>query len=107
MTDYDPAMLNAIVTCWPQTIQLYCFFHLQQLCSKRFNQNARYNEMLMFLRDCHYSVSQEDYDQIWNQYMDENNHNGHALEAFCDWMYDKDEIDGMTRWQIYHTEQGL
>jgi hypothetical protein len=99
-------MLNAVAVQWPNTIQLYCFFHLMQLAHVRFQHSPRYWDILCFLRDCHYSNSAEEYDAIWNDFFTENDVEGNAAHPFCDWIQSTLENDGMLRWQQFHTPQG-
>ena len=65
MTDYDVAMLNAIIEIFPNTQQLYCFFHLMQLVHKKYQHHEYYMVIVRFVRDCHWARDNNEYEEIW------------------------------------------
>lgn len=72
MADEDVALRNALSKNFPNALQLSCYFHLLKLLRTHYKNRPGYGEAMTFLRDCHYTTSPENYENVYNEFMRKN-----------------------------------
>ena len=109
MSDQDDATWKACNSLWPMTNHLMCYFHVMKNIKDYFGKHRCFQVMQSFVRDIHYSRTQEDMVRVWNDFYKFHRNNteyqGFLVKMSEEWSSSND--GRWWRWQLYQTPTGI
>ncbi|KAI8891773.1 hypothetical protein BC833DRAFT_613329 [Globomyces pollinis-pini] len=72
MSDGEEAIHTTVCMAFPDITKLYCYFHFMKLVKTEFKNNPEYQNLIKFVKNCHFARDSNEYDIIWDKYMVEN-----------------------------------